>query len=519
MERVNKNQRIRISSITSSAMFKSILRAFILGVIFNFTQLARAGYNGDSLGFGYYYSTYLGELEQGRYGLLLFSGRIVNQSIEFMGAIALYAVASWLILKIAKVDENSVLSILIQAIFMSQPHLATYSTFSYASFPYTLSYLLMITAVYVAEQKTESENRKAIIKRIIISSVCVAASFSIWQGYIPTFSSLALITILFIDDNKERIRAASQLVITAVLGTLLYCSGLKIVNSIYKITSTDARGFSGVLHFDIPVLKNPIETLIDCYRIFLQYLVSNYIVYNGRLMAIIHGLIGLLTIYASVLFVKKQSKKVCIVTVILLILSPLLFTFYRFITTDVASIPWTYLHSMVFVWVLILALLDKIDVRKPVRVIVVVLFLCVCVRQVYICNTNYSSIKARNEKSEAMAISMYIRLTQAEEWSMDIPVLVYGSMEPLYPDKNWYYSMTLKGWQPQVNQFVPYPGMPQNWVVQMNRIFSTQIEAVDYRWEKYADTINSKEFIEMECWPSKNCMKMINGTMVIKLGD
>lgn len=519
MESVKKNKYISVSSITSSVMFKSILRAFILGVTFNFTQLARAGYNGDSLGFGYYYSTYLGELEQGRYGLLLFSGRIVNQSIEFMGAIALYAVASWLILKIAKVDENSVLSILIQAIFMSQPHLATYSTFSYASFPYTLSYLLMITAVYVAGQKTESENRKAIIKRIIISSVCVAASFSIWQGYIPTFSSLALIVILFIDDNKERIRAASQLVITAVLGTLLYCSGLKIVNNMYKITSTDARGFSDVLHFNIPILKDPIGTLYDSFSIFFQYLASNNVVYNGRLMVFIHGLIGLLTIYFGVLFVKKQAKKVCVASVILLILSPLAFIIYRFISTDVVSIPWTYLHSMVFVWVLTLALIDKIDALKPVRIIAIVLFLCVCLRQVYICNTNYSSIKTRNEKSEAMAISMYLRLTQEEEWSMDIPVLVCGSMEPLYSDKNWYYDMTLKGWQPQVNQFVPYPGMPQNWIIQINRIFSSSIQTVDWRWEKYDETINSKDYTDMECWPAKSCMKMINGVMVIKLGD
>lgn len=501
---------------------KFILRGFAIEIIFHFAQIAHSGYNGDSLGFGFYYSTYLGELAQGRYGLLLFSGRIVNPAIEFIGALLLYAFASYLLIEIMGMEISSFFALLTQGIFLSQPHIATYAGFTYASFPYTLAYVFMILSVRIVRESVETweKSSKKSILFILISILAVAASFSIWQAYIPTFTTLVLVLLLFANDNSERLKTFFAAFASAIGGTTLYVVGMKFVNHIYDITPTEARGFSNVLSLNLPLLKEPVITIGDCYKIFVEFLLGNSIVYNGWPLRLIHGLLGLVMIVTVVLWVKGMARENAIVSVILLFLIPMTLCFYRTMSMEVSRVPWTYLHSMIFIWIILLAIMSRIKTRRRSLYVVTSLLIgYVICRQVYICNTNYHSLQARDIKSTAMAISMYTRLSENEDWSSDVPIMVVGSMDTIYPDNNWYYANTLKGWQPQLNEFVPYPGMPQNWVILINRIYGTAFSNIDYRWENYDKLLSSDEYEDMDIWPSKDSMKLIDGVMVLKLGE
>lgn len=512
----------RMENHIRTNIFKFIIRGFFIGIIFHFAQIAHSGYNGDTLGFGSYYSTYLGELAQGRFGLLAFSGRIVNSSIEFIGAIALYAIASWFVVEIAGMEINSLLALLVQAIFMSQPHMATYSTFSYASFPYTLAYFLMILAVWVIQiyVKVRNVNKKRSYILVFFSIVFVAASFSIWQAYIPTFTTLIFILILF-GDREDRLCTIAIATVSAVGGTILYVIGMKIVNHIYGVIPTDARGFADVLSLNLPLFKHPITTIKDSYVIFLKFLLTDSVVYNGVKLAVVHGILGFCLVFTALFWLKgAKEKKELVVTFIVFALAPVAFCFYRIITEDVSKVPWTYLHSMIFIWILFLAMFNKVKIQKKMLCVIISLLIgFVICRQVYICNAIYQSVQDRDMKSTAMAISIYTRLSENEEWNSDVPVMVVGSMDEIYPDNNWYYLTTLKGWQPQINEFVPYPAMPQNWVVQINRIYGTQFIPVDYRWKNYEKVLASSEYLNMDIWPSNESMRIIDGVMVIKLGE
>lgn len=503
-------------------VLKFILRGFAIGIIFHFVQIAHSAYNGDSLGFGFYYNTYLGELAQGRYGLLLFSKRIVNPAIEFIGTLSLYSFASYLLIEIIGMELSSFFALLVQGIFMSQPHIATYAGFAYASFPYALAYVLMILSVRIIQKSIEirKENIKKSVRFVLYSIFAVAASFSIWQAYIPTFTTLVFVLLLFSKDNKKRLKTIFTAGVSAIGGTALYVIVMKLINHIYGVTPTDARGFADVLSLNLPLFRSPISTIADCYSIFVKYLLTNTIVYNGRRLELIHGLLGLIMIVVAILWLKGMEKKNLVVSVILFLLMPIAFCFYRVMSYDVSNVPWTYLHSMIFIWIILLVIMSRIKMqRKSVYAITVFLIGYVICRQVYICNTNYQSLQARDIKSTAMAISMYTRLSENEDWSSDVPIMVVGSMDTIYPDNNWYYANTLKGWQPQLNEFVPYSGMPQNWVVLINRIYGTYFSAIDYRWENYDKVLTSGEYKNMDIWPAKDSMKMIDGVMVVKLGE
>lgn len=503
-------------------VLRFILRGFAIGIIIHFVQIAHSAYNGDALGFGFYYRTYLGELAQGRYGLLLFSDRIVNPAIEFIGALSLYAFASYLVIEIMGMEISSFGAMLVQGIFMSQPHIATYAGFTYASFPYTLAYVFMILSVWIVRKSVETweQSRKKSILLILYSILAVATSFSIWQAYIPTFTTLVFVLLLFSKDNKKRLKTIFTAGVSAIGGTVLYVIIMKFINHIYGVAPTDARGFADVLSLNLPLFRSPVSTIADCYSIFVKYLLTNTIVYNGRRLQLIHGLLGLIMIVVAILWLKGMEKKNLVVSIILLLLMPIAFCFYRVMKYDVSNVPWTYLHSMIFIWILLLAILSRIKMqREYVYAITALLIGYVICRQVYICNTNYQSLQARDIKSTAMAISMYSRLSENEDWSSDVPIMVVGSMDTIYSDNNWYYVNTLKGWQPQLNEFVPYPGMPENWVILINRIYGTCFSVIDYRWENYDKVLSSDEYGDMDIWPAKDSMKLIDGVMVVKLGE
>ena len=61
--------------------------------------------------------------------------------------------------------------------------------------------------------------------------------------------------------------------------------------------------------------------------------------------------------------------------------------------------------------------------------------------------------------------------------------------------------------------------MPQNWVIQMNRILGTSFRNISYADDIYQTIIDSKEYGEMNVWPQDGCMKVIDGVMVIKLKE
>lgn len=294
---------------------------------------------------------------------------------------------------------------------------------------------------------------------------------------------------------------------------------MKVVNILYNVEVTEARGFQDTLAMNIPIITEPIQTIKDIYCIFVNYLLRNNVVYNGGIQQITHLALGILGIYYIYIWLKNKSREDKFLNIIILCLSPFGFVFYRCISVLCVKAPWTYLHSMVFVWILVLAVIGHVELKKLVKSIGVLFIGVIIYGQIYICNTNYSSLQERNLKSYAMATTMFTRISEFEGWTIHTPVMVYGNMDEVFPDKNEYYKHTLKGYMSQVNEFLPYSGMPQNWVLLINKLYGTQIPIVDYTSEEWIQILECDEFEDLDVWPSKYSMKIIDDILVIKLSE
>lgn len=178
--------------------------AFFMGIFFHFAQVANAFYNGDTLGVGDFFSCTLWDLSQGRFGLLLFSNRVINGTIEIIIAVMIYAVSSVLILEILDINKKSLVAFLIQLVFMSQPHFAYYTSFLYVVAPYSFAYFLAIFSVWLIKKNMIIGGKNPKVLYLTMAIFSLTFSFAIWQGYIPTFTCLVLLLILFTDELKKK---------------------------------------------------------------------------------------------------------------------------------------------------------------------------------------------------------------------------------------------------------------------------------------------------------------------------
>lgn len=492
--------------------------AFFIGIFIHFAQVANAFYNGDTLGVGDFFKCNLWDLSQGRFGLLFFSDRVINGTMEIVIAVMVYAVSSVIVLDILDI-RNGLIALLVQIVFMSQPHFAFYTSFLYVVAPYSLAYFLSIFSVWLVKKNVIYEDKKHRVLYISMAIFSLTFSLAIWQGYIPTFTSLVFLLILFTDEvkNKQQVLIGSAGV--GGVSVICYIILMKAVNLLFNVEITEARGFQDTLALNIPIVTQPMQTIKDIYCIFVNYLFRNDIVYNGFGKQITHLVLGILGIYCLYIWLKNKSREDKVVNIIILCLGPFAFVFYRCVSILCVKAPWTYLHSMIFVWILLLTLIGRIEIQKVGRVIGGLFILIIIYSQIYICNTGYSSLQERNLKSYAMATTMFTRISESEGWTINTPVMLYGNMDEVFEDKNYYYDEILKGWMPQVNEFLPYSGMPQNWVALINKLYGTQISMVDYTWEEWDQILECDEFRKLDIWPSKHSMRIIDDILVIKLNE
>lgn len=485
-------------------------RVFILCILVHFSQVANAYISGDALVYGEYYRCTSWDLSQGRWGLLLFSDRVINSTLEMILTLLLYALGSILLLDILNVEKGTLCAWLIQIIFISSPHIATYSSFLYVTFPYAVAHMLSILSIWVI-RKDKFKN----YINILLSTVCLVLSFGIWQSYVSTFVTLTLLIFILTEDNKDRFLGLLKCGAVGVLSIINYTLILKIINKIYNITATDARGFKDALALKIPLFKDFTATICDVYRIFIEYLYGNSVVYNGTKMIIVHILLGITGI---VIILKRKD----LIGTIGCVLFPISCIIFRLIDDSIVKAPWTYLHTMIYIYILFVVVTFK-DKRnnKLLQIVVTILVITVVSNQIYICNVNYNSLNERNRKSYAVAESLFNRILEHEEWGIDVPIVFVGNMEKneIFCDSNYHYSQILKGWQPQVNEFLPFQKTPWGWGMLINRLYGIGLKYVYGSDNTYQIVIESNEYKNMETFPNEESIKMIEGNLVIKLSD
>ena len=461
-----------------------------------------------------------------RFGLnfvQILKGNIVSPVLSTFISSILLGITTLLIIDIFKI-KNKYFKFLIAIIFVVAPNISATLTFFYCSDAYMLGMLFATLAIFLIRKY---ENKNWII---LLSSMFVALSISMYQTYISV-SLVLIVAILIIDIlNKKDIKKIFidifKYAIMIILGFLLFYI---ISHLILLITGLQVSNYSGASTIGLHTLLEFPKLLPQAYESFFNYFFNDKIIPNAIwgtniLYTIIFSVILFSTI--GIIIENKIYKNILNFTllIILIVLCPICFGIIEIIVPDV-DIHILMACSMIYIFPIFFKILEMLPKLKLYDIFNLIVFVCtLAISWIYTWQDNASYIAMNSMQNQAISTAerVLVQIEQLDEYTPDTPILFLGGLESnpylqrdntsieakkLY-DRTWgFISSKSTIWWGNLDSwrkiFYEYEGVNLNLVSE---------------WES-ADIFETEEYKSMKLYPEKGSIKVINGTVVVKLSN
>lgn len=406
--------------------------------------------------------------------------------------------------------------LLLAAILVVYPTLASNFAYIFTADGYMLALLLAVLAVFLVERSKWS---------FVYGAVALGFSMGIYQAYISFAMILAVYAVcrawFFGKELKEKWNVTWRYIAMGGLGAAIYYVMLQIL---LKVQGTELSGYQGIGEGNAKPLT---ETLIQIYKDFVSHtLQGNIMMQKGWLAAAIPGLLAAAAVVLVLAMWKAGSLKdywTYLAGAAAVIVLPVCFNAILLISPDV-----TYHALMRYQWALLpmfaLVILDRRTgeafgaVRSGEKVsaaiswIGLVMAVVIAFEYTVICNIGYFNLEKKYEKTYAYCLRLLDRMEETEGYYHGIPVVMIGVVGDHYlPSTDLTAGVTdsLIG----INgDYLFYTA--ENYRAFMEYYFGVKIELVDIK--DVPRYISTPEYIEMEVFPKQNSMKVVDGILYIR---
>lgn len=401
--------------------------------------------------------------------------------------------------------------------------LATTETFFFlfTADGYMIAMFLAAIAVWYSRME---ENR---VSRLLLSVVCLCISCGIYQAYISFALLLALSCfILNLLQNKHNMQQCVKWVIRQAI---IYLTALISYYIIWKlcmifsnIAATSYQGISEVGEININLL---IQGMIKAFGTLRMYFFASdtwpqeFTAHN--ILNILFLLFMFLGLVIACVRSKVYKRKWSLVLLILCCFAIVPFACIWHFTSDSLTYHMMMLQGLTVLFVLT-ALLYENWSKSILQNALCILLLMIVINNALIANISYFYMNLCYERTYAEGMEMVMEIHNIEdEYEYDKIAVIGRRMD----DVKW-------------DRFDP--GTGKSTPVIVNPLFDGLFEtSLLYDWEhtvlflrntfglvrpvatmeEMAILSDSQEVQEMECWPSDDSIKVIDNTLVIKLGD
>lgn len=429
-------------------------------------------------------------------------------------AIVFHALSAVCICRILNVQKK-ITAFLIGAVIVSFPTVASVMMYNYVADGYSIAFFLStLAALFMTKEKP----------RYLLSAVLIALSAGIYQAYITVTIMLVLlrlITEMIYDSTPCRIilKKSGFMLLSGILGVAFYSIILKVILSIFSEKLLDYQGvnssasLSGIdLLGSLYVVK---ETFIKCF-FDISGGVNVYVILNTFV------LIFTLLYYLKYI-VKNKLHKNSDSLFMLVILSVLLMFgagALAFINADVDYHNLMLMGYSVF-YLFFLVLYERgTETNEKQTCIkcwaILLTAVAIITNQVVISNVSYHKAQIAYEKSYGVLMRIADRIEQTSGAENCDKILVLGAL-----DNSDTYSVNLT---PNIT------GITDGYIIRsddetvgqsvlcsaLNDYCENNYEFVSGEDKK---NLAQKENVKsMGKWPSKDCVAIVDDTIIIKLG-
>lgn len=450
-------------------------------------------------------------------------GNIVSPILATLLSSIFLGITVVLVIDIFK-TQNKYLKYITSILFVVSPNISATLTFFYCSDAYILGMLLATLSVYIIRR---FENRKW---PIFISGVLLAFAMGMYQTYLSVTMVLSVATLLIdLLNNKENKQVFLNLlkyIIMGIVGIFLFYL-LSHITLLLK--NLPISNYSGANEIGLSTLLNLPKLMPESYQSFFNYyftdkMIPNKIWHTNILYIIIFviELISIIYIIIKNKVYKKLTNTILVVFAIVII--PMCFGIIEIIVPDV-DIHILMACSIIYIFPIffkILEMLPKSKIFRVLKYVVVVCSLLIAWNYLWQDNASYISINSMQNQAVNTASRLVTHIEELDEYNPQMPVLILGGLEnnkylnrgntPIEAKKIFDRS-----WGFISDKSTIWWGNLDSWRKIFYEYVGVNLNLISERESK--EILESDEFKNMKYYPEKGGIKVINGTVVVKLSD
>ena len=353
-------------------------------------------------------------------------------------------------------------------------------------------------------------------------------AMGLYQSYISVTILLLMLWLLLMlldpeKKAKELFAQAGRFLGMGVAAMAAYLIGMNVAWKIDDTQMADYMGMSDAGGYSVQRLVGAVRSsYVEFARFFLVRWEPNF--YNVSNVILLLSIVVLLLRICTKRKVFAQPWRIALMILWALLL-PLITHIYSFVSEGVSYISIIMCYSMVLIWLMPLILWQEAEcdtgsfaqwcqveyVKKHLcQTLQSVLLICICVHFAVIADQAYERMHLANEQIRNLVNRIQYRMELVEGYTDTCEVALYGN---LY----------------QAPEYVPsapmMPGVVSGLYLATQRDFSSAIDwyaSSRHQWataDRRKELVRNPEFAQMKVWPAEECVRRIDGTIVILLAD
>ena len=419
-------------------------------------------------------------------------------------AILILAVTAVVLTEVLEINKVSG-GVMIAGILVTFPVLTSTFAYVFTMDGYMLAVLLSVLAVYMVDQGKSG---------FLWGGIALAFSMGIYQAYLPIAILLCLYKVVMIllkdAQKKEKVKSILNYLYMGVTGVVLYYIIMKVMLLLQKTELGSYQGGDegvGISFF----------TVSELYKDFVEFILKGKVLVNNVFSIIAFCVIAGLFVIAFVqLCIKKKLYKslwLYVVTVVLIVLLPVVTNVILLILPNISYHTLMRYQYVIFLMVMIAFIQKYLEVNIEITGVILSVAAGVMIfNYVVTDNIAYSNLEKKYEKTYAYCVRLADRMEQTEGYYQGIPIAMIGVVsDKEYPltDVTGDVTSKLLG---ITGDTLLYTG--ENYKAFFQNYLGITINLVPA--ENITDIYNSEEYWEMNSFPAKDSMQVVDGVLYIK---
>lgn len=435
----------------------------------------------------------------------IISGNIIMPLFVILFYISAMWLSSILIAKTWNITKTSIIVIIAVAMTVT-PATISQLVATYMGICFATAGLLSSLFVYLCF------NEKHIISWLL-AICCVVLMLASYQSYVSYIACLTIMTVYIkLENNHNRETAISFVKVLAcgIIGCILYMISNKVILAVFNLESTTRLASFSF----IDIFANLPSKIIEMYKTYFNYY-NDYIM-QRRIMYIV--LFTLLIFYiVNNLFNKNISIFNKSIKLLCILLIPLSSNLIGIITpNNPITVLMTYQNILVIPFTLYLISTLNIKILTTITIFISTL---ICWTHVVSANATYQSYKLSYDYVNNQYSQVIYDIEHYDGYKLnETPVIIAGYFEDTVLRENirtYGYAVGL------FDDLVFWKDDAISTTFNRHRYILNYfgLDFIDFDYKEYAKIIDTDEFKQMPIWPKSEGIKIINGYLVVKIGN